>query len=159
MRKKICPMEKEVMEGLKSEKLSPEIKKHISECASCKNVVAAHDWMNQYKEKDWNTEMQKRVLPNPDTIWNRAYAKRRPDKTLVKKALRPLVYPQVFSYIAIIIGVILLLLSNVEKIGNIKDSRIIAQILPIFLIPMMIILISMAFCVLVAAFEKRKKTI
>jgi hypothetical protein len=159
MRKKICHLEKEVMKNLKAEKLNPEIKKHVSECSYCMNIVAIHDWMNQYKEKAWNTEMQKGIFPHPDTIWNRAYAKRRPDKALVKKALRPLVYIQVFSYMVIIIGVYLLLRSNVEKIGNIIDSRIIAQILPIFFIPMVIVLISMAFCVLVAAFEKRKKLI
>ncbi|MDH4220243.1 MAG: hypothetical protein OEW23_15905 [Candidatus Aminicenantes bacterium] len=159
MRKKICPLEKEVMEGLKAEKLNLEIEKHVSECSYCKNVVAIHDWMNQYKERSWGDETLKKILPNPDTIWNRVHAKRKPDKTFVKKAMRPMIYPQVFSYIAIIIGVILLLLSNLNKIGTITDSRIIAQILPIFLIPMVIVLISMAFCVLVAAFEKRKKTI
>jgi len=159
MRKKICPLEKEVIKDLKAEKLNPEIKKHASECSYCMKIVAVHDWMNQYKERSWGDETLKKILPNPDTIWNRVHAKRKPDKTLLKKATRPMIYPQVFSYIAIIIGVILLLLSNVEKIGTITDSRIIAQILPIFLIPMMIILISMAFCVLVVVFEKRKKTI
>ncbi len=159
MRKRICPWEKEVVEALKAKKLSHEIKEHLSECPSCKNTSLVVDWMNQYKEKSWNAKMIQKILPDLDTIWDRAHARGKPDRTLVKKALRPLVYPQIFSFLTISIGIFLLLISNAEKIGNIFDSRIISRILSIFLIPMVIVLISMAFCVLVAAFEKRKETV
>lgn len=159
MRKRICPREKEVVEALKAKNLSHEIKEHISKCKSCKNAALISDWMNQYRERSWSTEMTEKILPEPDAIWDRVHARRKPDRTLVKKVLRPLIYPQVLSFVTISIGVFLLLISNAEKIGNIFDSRIIDKILPIFLIPMLIIPISMAFCALVAAFEKRKKTV
>lgn len=170
MRKKICHLEKEVIDCLKVEKLSPEIKKHISECPICKDVVSVHKWINQFKNRTWNAEMQEKTLPAPETIWNRAYAKRKPDKALVKKALKPLMYPRVFSYPILIIGVIFLFLSNIKEIGNIVDSspvigpildslsRIMAQIFPLFLFPMGVVIISMLFCAFVLAFEKRKTT-
>ena len=171
MRKKICHLEKEVIDCMKAEKLSPEIKKHISECPFCKDVASVHKWINQFKNRSWNAEMLEKTLPDPETIWNRAYKKRRPDKGLVRKALRPLIYPRVFSYGVLIIGVIFLFLSNMKEIGNIIDSssgagpvldslsKIIAQFFPLFLIPMVIVFISMFFCVFVVAFEKQKKTV
>ncbi len=159
MRKKICPWEKDVVEALQRKKLSQEMNEHLSKCTLCKNVIAVYEWMNRYTERSWSTEMAEKILPHPDAIWDRAHARRRSDKRLVKKALKPLAYAQFFSYGVIIMGVILLLLSYGEKIGNIMGSRIIAQILPIFFIPMLIILISMAFCTLVVIFEKRKKTV
>ncbi len=171
MRKKICHLEKEVIDCLKAEKLSPEIKKHISECPFCKDVVSVHKWINQFKSRSWNAEMLEKTLPDPETIWNRAYAKRRPDKRLVRKALRPLIYPRVFSYGVLIIGVIFLFLSNMKEIGNIIDSslragpvldslsKIVAQFFPYFFIPMVIVFISMLFCVFVVAFEKRRETV
>jgi len=166
MRKKTCHLEKEVIDCLKVERLSPEIKKHISECPICKDVVSVHKWINQFKNRTWNAEMQEKTLPAPATIWNRAHAERKPDKALMKKALKPLMYPQVFTYPILIIGVIFLFLSNIKEIGNIVDSspvldsllRIMAQIFPLFLFPMGVVIISMLFCAFVLAFEKRKKT-
>jgi Fe2+ transport system protein B len=166
MRKKICHLEKEVIDCLKVERLSPEIKKHISECPICKDVVSIHKWINQFKNRTWNAEMQEKTLPAHETIWKSAYAKRKPDKALVKKALKPLMYPQVFTYPILIIGVIFLFLSNIKEIGNIVDSspvfdsfsRIMAQIFPLFLFPMGVVIISMLFCAFVLAFEKRKRT-
>lgn len=166
MRKKICHLEKEVIDCLKAERLSPEIKKHISECPSCKDVVSVYKWINQFKNRTWDAEMKEKTLPAPATIWNRAYAKRKPDRTLVKKALKPLMYPRVFSYPILIIGVIFLFLSNTKEIGNIVNSspvldsfsRIMAQIFPLFLFPMGVVIISMLFCAFVLAFERRKKT-
>jgi len=171
MRKKICHLEKNVIDCLKAERFSPEIKKHISECPFCKDVLSVYKWINQFKNRSWNAEMLEKTLPDSETIWNRAYAKRRPDKGLVKKVLRPLIYPRVFSYGVLIIGIIFLFSSNMKEKGNIIDSnsgaglllesllKIIVQFFPLFLIPMIIVFISMLFCVFVSAFEKRKKTV
>lgn len=158
MRKKICPWEKDMVKALQTKSLSHEIKEHISKCPSCKNIVAVYDWMNQYKERSWNTKMEKKTFPDPDAIWDRAYVRRRPDIALMKKALRPLVFPHVLSYVVIIIAVVFLLISNLKIIGSITDSGMISQLLPFVFIPVLIILVSMAFCLLVVAFEKRKKT-
>jgi Fe2+ transport system protein B len=170
MRKKSCHLENEVMDCLKAGKLSPEIKKHLSECPYCKEVASIHKWVKQLKNRSWNAVMAEKVLPEPETIWNRVYAKRRPDRELVKKALRPLIYPRVFSYPILIIGVIFLFLSNMKEIGNTiasslltgpaldAFSKIITQFFPLFLIPMFIVFFSMLFCVFVVALEKLKKT-
>jgi len=171
MRKMICHLEKEVMDCLKAEKTSPEIKKHISECPFCKDVVSVHKWMNQFKSRSWNAEMLEKTLPDPETIWNMAHTKRRPDKGLVRKALRPLIYARVLSYIILISGVIFLFLSNMKEIRNIIDSssgagpvldsfsKIAAQFSPLFFIPMVTVFISMLFCIIVVALEKRRKTV
>jgi len=170
MRKRACQLEREVMDCLKSEKLSPEIEKHISECPLCEDAVSVYKWMNQYKNSSWNAEKLEKTLPDPETLWNRSQAKRKPDKGLVKKALRPMVYPRVISYGVLISGVIYLFLSNIKEIGNILASssgvrpaldslsKIAAQFFPIFLIPATMIFISMLFCVFVVGLEKLKKT-
>lgn len=170
MRKNICHLEKEVIDCLKAGKLIPEIKKHLSECPYCKDVALVHKWINEFKNRSWNAVMLEKTLPDTETIWNRSYVKRRPDRELVKKALKPLIYPRVFSYPILIIGAIFLFLSNMKEIGNTiasnpvtgpaldSFSRIITPSFPLFLIPMFIVFISMLFCVLVVALEKLKKT-
>ena len=169
MRKKSCPLEREVMDCLKREKLSLEIKKHISECPFCQDIVSVHKWMNEFRNESWNAGVLEKVFPHPESIWNRAFAKRRPDKGLVKKALRPLQYFRVFSYAVIITGIIFLFLLNKKGIGSLIEtagagpvldtlSKAIPQLFPIFLIPMAIIIVSMLFCFFIVAFEKLKKT-
>jgi hypothetical protein len=46
-----------------------------------------------------------------------------------------------------------------KKFGNILDSRVISQILPFFGIMMIIVVISLSFCAIVVAFDKRKHPI
>lgn len=159
MKKKICPLEKEVMAGLRAEKLEPELQKHVSECPVCQDVVAVHTWMNQFKEKAWKTDMPKKSLPDADAIWNRAYAWKRPDKQMVRKALRPLIYPQVLSIGVFIAGVIFLGTKGVLKFGNIFDTLVLTRILPFFLILMSMVFLSVIFCALLLALEKRKKPV
>lgn len=167
MRKKTCLLEKEVVDGLKREKLTPEIKKHVFECPYCQDIVTAHEWMNRFQNMAWSTEVQEKTLPDPEILWNRAHVRRRPDKKLVNKALRPLIFPRIFSYGVLIVGVILFI-ANIKKIGNFLDSSAgagplldaiskMTQILPYFLLPMVVVIISMLFCVFVVASEKRKK--
>lgn len=169
MRQKTCHLEKEVIRGLKVEELSPEIEKHTYECTYCQDIVTSHKWMNQFKDMAWNAEILERTLPDPESVWNRAQVKKKPDRKLVKKALRPLIYPRVFSYVVIIIGVILFL-SNLKKIGNVLDSSLgagplldalskITQIFPYALFPMVVVVVSVFFCVFVVAVEKLRKTV
>jgi len=170
MKKKSCHLEKEVIDCLKAEKLSPEIKKHIDECLICKDIAYAYGWISRFKKSSWNREMLEKPLPEHETIWNRAYAKQRPDKGLMRKALRPLIYPRVFSYPVLIIGIIFLFLKNMKEIQNIIDSssvvgpvldslsKITPPLFLLFLAPMAIIFVSLLFCSLVVAFERLKKT-
>jgi hypothetical protein len=157
MKKKICPLEKEVMAGLREEKLEPELQNHVSECPVCQDVVTVHTWMNRFKERAWKTEMQKKSLPDADAMWNRAYAWKRADRKMMRKALRPLIYPQVLSFVVFIAGGIFLGIKGVLKFGNVFDTPVLTQILPFFLILLSFIVISIVFCALLLALEKRKK--
>ena len=168
MKKKICQREEKVIAGLKAKKLSSDIEKHVSECHFCQETVSIYRWMNEFKNRSWDAEKGKKILPDSETIWDRAFNRQRPDRTLVKKALKPMIYPRILSYPIFIIGFLLLFISNVKGIGNFLDSRfgtspfldllskIIPQILPIFLIPGFVILVSILFYVLVVSFERRK---
>ena len=157
MRKKSCPLEKEVIESLKTERLEPEIKKHLSECAYCSEVAAVHNWMNQYKMRSWNTEILNKTLPGLESIWNKAHAIRRTERKMVKKAMRPLLFPQTLSYGVFLAGAISLIISNFDKIKTILNSKLIAPTFSIFFMLMAIVLISTLFCAFAATFEKRRK--
>jgi hypothetical protein len=157
MKKKICPLEKEITEGLREKKLKPELQKHVSECPDCKDVVAVHAWMNQFKEKAWKADMPKKDLPNAEAIWKRAYARKIDNRQLAKKALRPLIYPQVLSFGVFIAGIIFLGIKGVLKFGNIFDSVAITRIFPFFLIFMSMVFLSFIFCAFIITLEKRKK--
>lgn len=159
MKKKICPLEREIMAGLREKKLEPELQKHVSECPVCKDVVAVHTWMNRFKEKAWETDMLNKNLPDANAIWKRAYAWKRADRQMVRKALKPLVYPQVLSFGVFIAGIIFLGIKGVLKFGNIFDTPALTRILPYFLILISFIVISIVFCALLLALEKRKKPV
>lgn len=159
MKKKICPVEREITAGLKEKKLEPDLQRHISECSVCKDVIAVHTWMNQFKEAAWKTDMPKKGMPNAETIWDRAYAWKKPDREVVKKALRPLIYPQILSFCVCLAGIIFLGTTGVLKFGDIFDNPAITRILPFFLLFTSIIVISIVFCALLLALEKRNKTI
>ena len=170
MIKKTCHLEEEITRCLNADKLTPEFKKHLSDCPLCQEIASVQGWMKQLKNKSWNAEMSDKILPQPEAIWERATIKRRPDRKLVKKALKPLLFPQIFSYGVLILGFFILLFPNMKKIRNILDSsssagfaidslsKLASELLPYFLMPMFIVLISILFCVFVLAFEKRKKT-
>jgi len=90
MSKKKCPREEEVQACLKTEELSPELQKHISGCPACGDIALVHGWMNRFKKNAWKNDMPEKTLPDAESMWNRVYARRRPDKKLAKKALRPM---------------------------------------------------------------------
>ncbi len=159
MKKKKCPFEKEVMAGLREEKLEPELQNHVSQCPVCQDVVAVHTWMNQFKEKAWRTDMLKRNLPDAEAVWKKVYSWKRADKRMVRKALKPLIYPQVLSFGVFIAGIIFLGTKGVLKFGNIFDTPVLTRILPYFLILISFIVISIVFCALLLAIEKRKKPV
>ncbi|MGD8534945.1 MAG: hypothetical protein PVF66_03775 [Candidatus Aminicenantes bacterium] len=159
MKKKICPLEKEMMAGLKEGALEPELQKHLSECPVCQDVVAVYTWMNQFKERAWETVMPKKDLPDAQAVWNRVYARKGPDKQLVRKALRPLIYPQVLSFAVFLVGIIFLGIKGVLKFGNIFDTSALTRVLPFLLLFVSIIIISIVFGALLIALEKRKKPI
>jgi hypothetical protein len=159
MRKKICPLENEVLKGLREKKMNPELEEHIAGCSACQNMALVQGWMNRFKEKAWKADIQEKILPTADSMWNRVHARRGPDKNLVKKALRPMIIPQVLFYCLLITGIIYPAVWGFNKLGNILDSRMTSMILPFFGIMMIIVVISLSFCAIVVAFDKRKHPI
>jgi len=108
MSKKICPMETEVMKGIGEEKMRPELKEHLARCPVCKDIALVQVWMNRFKEKAWKADMSKKDLPDARAVWNRVFARKSADKQMVHKALRPLIVPQVLSFVVFIGGGIFL---------------------------------------------------
>jgi hypothetical protein len=109
--------------------------------------------MNRFKENAWNTDMPEKTLPDAESMRKRVCARRRPDKKLVQKALRPLLIPQVLFYVLLIAGIIYMTIWGFKKFRNILDSRVISQILPVFGIMMIIVVVSMSFFAIVVAFD------
>lgn len=105
MKKKSCSMEKEILSGLKSGKLAAGLKKHLSGCPVCQESAELFKWMNNFRDMSLSLEPgnMKKTLPTAESLWEGAYSFHKPDKELVKKALRPLVFPRVLSYLAVVI--------------------------------------------------------
>jgi predicted anti-sigma-YlaC factor YlaD len=156
MKKKTCPWEKDVIEGLGEEKLSEELQKHVKKCPVCRDIALVQGWMHRFKENAWNAEMPGKTLPDAQSLWDRVHAKRRPDKKLVRKALRPVMIYQVLFYGLVIAGIIYAGSWGFRKFGSILDNPVISTMIPFFGIMMVIVLISLSFCAIVAAFDKRK---
>lgn len=159
MSKKICPLETEVIKGLREEKISAELQEHLSGCPVCQGIVAVSGWMNRFKENAWETDMPGKTLPSAQSMWDRVHEGRKPDKKLVRKAMRPLIVPQILSLGVFIAGIIYITIWGFKKFGNILDNRVISQILPFFGIMMVIVFVSLSFCAIVAAFDKRRHPI
>lgn len=161
MKKKICRHEAEVIDNMRAASLTPEIQAHVSECPLCKETVSVYEWMNRFKSIAWETEAAPKNLPTPESIWKRAYPLYKPYKDLVKKALRPLIFSRLLAYGITTVGVILLLLFNKQEISHFMESYIrFDMTLPLilaFIVPLIFVCISISFCILVNAFEKRKR--
>jgi hypothetical protein len=159
MSKKNCPLENEVLKGLSEKKMRPELQEHITECPVCQDIALVQDWMNRFKQEAWETDMPEKILPDAASMWNRAFSRRRADKKLVQKALRPLIIPQMLLNGLLIAGIIYATFWGFKKFGYILDNRVISQVLPFFGIIMIIVFVSLSFCAIIAAFDKRKHPI
>lgn len=168
MGKRTCPLEKEIIESLKKGRLTQEIKKHLAVCPVCEETAAVYLWMSKFKDIGMRDDISLRKLPEAESIWRRACAHRRREKELLRKALRPIVYSRIASYGVFIIGGIFLLLSNFQEIKdyvvtNIGASKLFGSLLkttvqwlPLFLIPMAIVIFWMLFMAIVSTLEKSR---
>lgn len=159
MKKTLCPLENKVMEGLREQTLTPELQNHVSGCPICRDLAAVHGWMSQFKKESWTTGMPKKDLPTAQTVWDKAFARKKPDKRLVTKAMRPLIIPQVLSFAVFFAGSIFLGIKGILRFGNILDSPAAARIFPFFLVLISMAFLSVAFCGLLLALEKRKRPV
>ncbi len=155
MSKKTCPREQEVIKGLGEDNMKVELQEHITRCSICQDLVLVKGWMNRFEKDARETDLAEKTLPDAESMWQKAYARRRPDKILIRKALRPLIIPQVLFYGLLLAGIIYGTIWSIKQFGNILDSQVTSMILPFFGIIMFIVVISLSFCAIVAAFDKR----
>jgi hypothetical protein len=156
MNKKICPRESEVLKALREEKMSEEIQEHIARCSVCQDTVAVSEWMLRFKKDALKTDMLEKILPSAESLWNRVHARRRPGKKLVRKALIPLMIYQFLFYGLVTVGIIYAVIWGFGKFSYILENPVITTIGPFFGIMMLIVVISLSFCAIVAAFDRRK---
>ncbi len=156
MRKNRCHREEEVQASLFAGKLSQELKDHLADCPDCQDVALVQGWMNRFKERGWETDMPEKILPPASKIWNRVYAGRRIDRKLVRKAMRPLIIPQVLSLAVLIAAIGYIMVWGFKKFGYILENPVVSQIAPIFGILMTSVILFFAFCALIALFDKQR---
>lgn len=117
MVKESCSFEQTVIEGLEKGTLDRDTKRHIEECPVCSDLVMVSGWMTDFQDISMSSTMNRKVLPEPDMVWEKAHSARRVDKALMKKALLPLLVARVVAIAAAIAAVFVLILPN---IGGLK---------------------------------------
>ena len=116
MKKKHCPLENQVLAGLKQNEFSPEIKSHIKRCHVGHETFIFYQWLRDFKISTAKSKKISRELPDASRIWEKAHSRKLIDREKRQKAMRPLLIPQITSYILIVIGAVSLLLVNVTDI-------------------------------------------
>ncbi len=114
--KELCPLEQEVLGSLKKGALPPAMKQHVKECSRCRDSLLLYQWLGSFSQVSFRHQGLEKNLPDPEFIWEKARTSRRPDKELIKKAMRPLLIPQLLSIIAAIIGIVVLTFGNLAEI-------------------------------------------
>ena len=82
-----CPREGDAVAAVMAGLLEPELKRHVSECAECRDVVAVSTWLQGVaRETDMGS------LPRADRVWWRAQVERRlaTRRALAERAARPI---------------------------------------------------------------------
>ncbi|MCP5046596.1 MAG: hypothetical protein GY940_05465 [bacterium] len=117
-----CPFEQEVLMNLESGDMKPHIDEHMAGCPLCRETASVYRFMNRYRNESMAHQLPDKKLPSADAIWDGAFAtpapRPLPDKELVKKAMLPMLIPQVMMYISIIAGLIYLMIGNFGAIGE-----------------------------------------
>lgn len=167
MKKKYCPFEKEVLRGLKSGQLKPELEAHRKECPVCTEAAAIYSFMNQF------SGISEKKLPTAESLWDEAYSGLRTVKVkeLEKKALRPLMVTRRLSFIfAIAVPLILVFsyLPEIKEIIQVKPEshaiiNSLSSILNLFidsfsflLMPAAVCLLTLIFFVFITGFQPKR---
>jgi hypothetical protein len=82
-----CPREREALAAVLAGRLDPDLKRHVSGCAECREVVAVSTWLQGVaRETDLGS------LPGADRVWWRAQVERRLEarRALAERAVRPI---------------------------------------------------------------------
>jgi hypothetical protein len=130
MKKKKCLLEQEVLNNLAAGDLTAEIKEHMETCLICKESASLYQWMNRFQKVSRQGKTAEKNLPDAESIWEKAFSLKTPDKELVKKAMRPLRIYQVVSYAIAIIVLLYLVVAYFPGIqGSLNSSPVVGMIL------------------------------
>lgn len=82
-----CPREGEALSAVLGEGVSPDLARHATECAECREVVAVSTWLQGVAR-----ETVVGGLPPADRVWWRAQVERRLEerRALLERAARPI---------------------------------------------------------------------
>jgi hypothetical protein len=153
-------MEEQVVAALRNSEISESQQKHIEECPVCREVIYVCRWMRQLNRERWEEKMAGKVLPRAEEVWRGILGSPRRRRELVRKAMRPMVIPQILSWGMLIFGAVFLLLSRGKDIGNFLGGglEVISRILPYFLIPLAVVMGSILVCTFASVLDKKKRT-
>lgn len=84
-----CPREREVQAAVGTGAIEPDLKRHVSKCAECREVVAVSTWLQGVAG-----ETGMGPLPRADRVWWRAQVERRLEarRSLAERAARPILW-------------------------------------------------------------------
>ena len=171
MKKKTCLLEKEVLNSLAAGDLTAEIKEHMETCLICKESASLYQWMNRFQKVSRQGKMAEKKLPDAESLWERAFSLKIPDKELVKKAMKPLRIYQVVSYVIAIIVLLYLVFAYFPGIhSSLNSSPVVGMILAslssmvrnlfkslsVVFIPIIIGLFSVVIFTIITGFEPKK---
>lgn len=82
-----CPQERDVLAAVVGGSMEPDLRRHVSECTECREVVAVSRWL-QGVARETGTG----PLPRPERVWWRAQVERRlaARRALAERAARPI---------------------------------------------------------------------
>lgn len=171
MKKKTCPFESKVLNDLTQGQFSPELKNHVEECSLCKDSVLVYSWMNSFEGTINEDKGIGHRVPDFESLWTRARPSWTYDRELEKKAMAPLLIPRLLTYIAALIGLVLLLASNLSqardvitdklKMGYLFDllslvGKKMLTLMPYLVIPIVFVLLLIAAHFLYSLFNPKK---
>jgi hypothetical protein len=171
MKKKNCLLEKKVLNSLAAGDLTAEIKEHMETCLICQESAFLYQWVNRFQKVSRQGKTAEKKLPDAESLWERAFSLKTPDKELVKKALRPLRIYQVLAYVIAIIVLLYLVFVHFPGIqASLNSSPVVGMILAslssmlrtmfkslsFVFIPIIIGLLSVVIFTIVTGFELKK---
>lgn len=171
MKKTFCSWEEAILKGFDRGHLNPEYQEHLKTCSGCRDVLMVRSWMSDFSGISVKTELESKKIPDFESIWQGAKADRKYDRELEKKAMTPLLIPQFLTYIAALIGLVLLLTANLSqardvvidklKMGYLFDllslvGKKMLSLMPYLVIPIVFVLFLIAAHFLYSLFNPKK---
>lgn len=173
MKKKNCLLEPGILNSLAAGDLTTEIKQHLKTCPICKESALLYQWMNDFQKVSGQGKLAEKKLPDAESLWEKAFSLKTPDKELVKRAMKPLrIYQLVFYVIAIIVLLYLVFAYFPGISSSLNSSPAVELILgslsslvrtffksfSFVFIPIIIGLLSVVIFTIVTGFEPKKST-